>query len=131
MTRAILIAIGVVSAILILLGRFAREEQHEEEVAVPRLRDPGPPVTLTGLDPVEGETGTPVILHGTNFTLDRGMRRMVAVHFGGKLVKVIRVASDHELIVEVPRGKPGDVVDVHATFDPGGKTKLAKAFTYR
>jgi hypothetical protein len=107
------------------------KKQDDEEIAMPVLRDNGPWITLSGVEPSEAEPGTPVILKGSNFAAARDQRALIAVHFGGKLVKVIRVASDRELIVEAPKGKPGDVVDVHATFDPGGKAKLAKAFTYR
>jgi hypothetical protein len=116
---------------LLASGCCRSSKAPEEDSDLPRVRNPGPNITLSSLEPAEAEPGTPIIIHGTNFAAPREQRRLIAVHFGGKLVKVIRVAGDNQLIVEAPRGKPGDIVDVHATFDPGGKARLAKAFTYR
>jgi hypothetical protein len=54
----------------------------------------------------------------------------VKVYFGGQQGMVSRFASDSELIVEAPGGKPNDVVDVLIVFDPGGQLKIPKGFRY-
>ena len=43
---------------------------------------------------------------------------------------MVRFASDSELIVEAPGGKPNEVVDVLIIFEPGGEMKIPKGFTF-
>jgi len=87
-----------------------------------------PKLLVTGIDPQKGSDGTYVRIHGNRFTADGP--RSVKVYFGGQQAQVDRFESDSELIVTVPGGKIGDVVDVLIVFDPGGRTTLAKAFRY-
>jgi hypothetical protein len=91
---------------------------------------PPQPLTVTGIDPVRGDTagGTYVKIAGANFIADGA--RNVKVYFGSKQGTVVRFASDSELIVEAPGGKAGEVVDVLLIFEPGGEKKLVQAFTY-
>ena len=41
-------------------------------------------------------------------------------------VNAVRFASDSELIVQSPGGKPGDFVDITVQFEPGGEIKIQK-----
>jgi hypothetical protein len=54
----------------------------------------------------------------------------VKVYFGPRQGTVVRIASDEELIVEAPGGKPDEVVDVMLLFEPGGERTLVKVFTF-
>lgn len=85
---------------------------------------------VTGLDPEKGdvEGGTYVRVKGNRFTKD-GPRNM-KVYFGSRQGSVIRAASDSELIVEAPGGKPNEKVDVLIIFDPGGQIKIKDGFTF-
>jgi hypothetical protein len=91
---------------------------------------PAAPLSVTGIDPPRGDVGggTYVKLTGTSFVSEGA--RNVKVYFGSKQGTVIRFASDTELIVEAPGGKPNETVDVLLVFDPGGEIKLPKAFTF-
>jgi hypothetical protein len=42
----------------------------------------------------------------------------------------VRFASDSELIVEAPGGKPNENVDVLIIFEPGGELKIPHGFTF-
>lgn len=90
---------------------------------------PVAPVSLTGLDPEQGDVagGTYVVIKGESFTSEA---RNAKVFFGDKEATVVRFASDGELIVEAPGGKANATVDVKVVFDPGGEHTLPKAFTY-
>jgi hypothetical protein len=87
-----------------------------------------PKLLVTGIEPEKGADGTYVRIHGNRFTADGP--RSAKVYFGGQPAQVDRFESDSELIVTVPGGKIGDVVDVLIVFDPGGKLTLSKAFRY-
>jgi len=50
--------------------------------------------------------------------------------FGSRQGTVVRFASDSELIVEAPGGKPNETVDVLIIFEPGGELKIPKGFTF-
>ncbi len=95
---------------------------------------PEPPVApglaVTGIEPERGdvEGGTYVRIRGARF-LEDGPRN-VKVYFGSRQGTVVRFASDGELIVEAPGGRPGEQVDVLVIFDPGGELKLPNAFTF-
>ncbi|HEY5948016.1 MAG TPA: IPT/TIG domain-containing protein [Kofleriaceae bacterium] len=85
---------------------------------------------VTGIDPEKGDVngGTYVRIKGNRFIADGA--RNAKVYFGSRQGTVIRFASDSELIVEAPGGKPGEVVDVLIIFEPGGELKIAKGFTF-
>lgn len=89
----------------------------------PRLR-------VTGVDPDKGDAdgGTYVRIQGTRFTADGP--RSAKVYFGARQGTVVRFASDRELIVEAPGGKPNETVDVLIIFDPGGQLKISNGFTF-
>ena len=87
-----------------------------------------PKLLVTGIEPEKGTDGAYVRIHGNRFTAEGP--RSVKVYFGGQQAQVDRFESDSELIVTVPGGKVGDVVDVLIVFDPGGKLTLPKAFRY-
>jgi hypothetical protein len=85
---------------------------------------------VTGIDPEKGDVngGTYVRIKGNRFIADGA--RNAKVYFGSRQGTVIRFASDSELIVEAPGGKPNEVVDVLIIFEPGGELKIAKGFTF-
>ena len=85
---------------------------------------------VTGLDPEQGdvEGGTYVRIYGNRFIADGA--RNAKVYFGSRQGTVIRFASDSELVVEAPGGKPNEVVDVLIIFEPGGELKISKGFTF-
>jgi IPT/TIG domain len=85
---------------------------------------------VTGIEPEQGDVngGTYVRIKGNRFIADGA--RNAKVYFGSRQGTVIRFASDSELIVEAPGGKPNEVVDVLIIFEPGGELKIAKGFTF-
>jgi hypothetical protein len=85
---------------------------------------------VTGIEPNQGDSdgGTYVKIHGNRFLADGA--RNAKIYFGSRQGTVVRFASDSELIVEAPGGKPGETVDVLIIFEPGGEMKLAKGFTF-
>ena len=85
---------------------------------------------VTGLEPEKGdiEGGTYVRIKGNRFIADGA--RNAKVYFGTRQGTVVRFASDSELIVEAPGGKPNEVVDVLIIFEPGGELKISKGFTF-
>jgi len=85
---------------------------------------------VTGIDPEKGSTegGSYVRIKGNRFIADGA--RNAKVYFGSRQGTVIRFASDSELIVEAPGGKPNEVVDVLIIFEPGGELKIPKGFTF-
>jgi hypothetical protein len=91
---------------------------------------PGDTLRVTGIDPPRGDTmgGTYVMITGERFIADGP--RNVKVYFGSRQGTVIRFASDTQLIVQAPGGKPNETVDVLLVFDPGGQMKLPSAFTF-
>src|SRR5690242_11378535 len=85
---------------------------------------------VTGIEPEKGdaEGGTYVRIKGNRFIADGP--RNAKVYFGSRLGTVVRWASDTEMIVEAPGGKPNETVDVLIIFDPGGELKIAHGFTF-
>jgi hypothetical protein len=90
---------------------------------------------VTGIEPDRGdiEGDTHVIIKGNRFVAD-GPRR-ADVYFGNQQTgfrkgTVVRFASDKQLIVRTPGGKPGEVADVLVWFEPGGRLLIPNAFTY-
>jgi hypothetical protein len=89
---------------------------------------------VTGIEPEKGDVdgGTYVRLKGNRFTADGP--RNVKVYFGKdssmRQGTVVRFASDSELIVEAPGGKPNEKADVLIIFDPGGKLTIKDGFTF-
>ena len=85
---------------------------------------------VTGIEPEQGdvEGGTYVKIYGNRFVADGA--RNAKVYFGSRQGTVVRFASDSELIVEAPGGKPNEVVDVLIIFEPGGELKINKGFTF-
>ena len=85
---------------------------------------------VTGIEPEKGDIngGTYVRIKGNRFIADGA--RNAKVYFGSRQGTVIRFASDSELIVEAPGGKPNEVVDVLIIFEPGGELKVSKGFTF-
>jgi hypothetical protein len=85
---------------------------------------------VTGIDPEKGdaEGGTYVKIYGNRFIADG--TRNAKVYFGSRKGTVVRFASDSELIVEAPGGKPGETVDLLVIFEPGGELKISKAFSF-
>ena len=85
---------------------------------------------VTGIEPERGdvEGGTYVRIKGNRFIADGA--RNAKVYFGSRQGTVVRFASDNELIVEAPGGKPNEVVDVLIIFEPGGELKIPKGFTF-
>ena len=85
---------------------------------------------VTGIEPEKGDVdgGTYVRIKGNRF-IDDGPRN-VKVYFGSRQGTVVRFASDSELIVEAPGGKPNEKVDVLIIFDPGGQLKIKDGFTF-
>jgi IPT/TIG domain len=87
-------------------------------------------LTVTAIEPARGdaEGGTYVHIRGTRFTADGP--RDAKVYFGGRAGTVHRFASDTDLIVAAPGGKPNEVVDVLVIFEPGGQLKIPSGFRY-
>ncbi len=87
-------------------------------------------IKITSVAPDKGDAdgGTYTMIYGTGFL--NSSPRAAKVYFGARQGEVVRFASDGELIVQAPGGKPGEVVDVLVVFDPGGQTKLVHAFTF-
>jgi hypothetical protein len=85
---------------------------------------------VTGIEPEKGdvEGGTYVRIKGNRFIADGA--RNAKVYFGSRQGTVVRFASDSELIVEAPGGKPNENVDVLIIFEPGGELKIPKGFTF-
>ncbi len=85
---------------------------------------------VTGIEPEKGDTegGTYVRIKGNRFIADGA--RNAKVYFGSRQGTVIRFASDSELIVEAPGGKPNEKVDVLIIFEPGGELKIPNGFTF-
>jgi IPT/TIG domain len=85
---------------------------------------------VTGLEPDKGDVdgGTYVRIKGNRFIADGA--RNAKVYFGSRQGTVVRFASDSELIVEAPGGKPNETVDVLIIFEPGGELKIPKGFTF-
>ncbi|HEY0254798.1 MAG TPA: IPT/TIG domain-containing protein, partial [Kofleriaceae bacterium] len=85
---------------------------------------------VTGIEPSKGdvEGGTYVRIKGNRFIADGA--RNAKVYFGTRQGTVVRFASDSELIVEAPGGKPDEQVDVLIIFEPGGEMKIPKGFTF-
>src|SRR5689334_22434768 len=84
---------------------------------------------VTGLEPEKGdvEGGTYVKVFGANFI---NPTRSAKVYFGNRQGTVVRFASDSELIVEAPGGKPNEQDDVLIIFEPGGELKIPGGFTF-
>jgi hypothetical protein len=89
---------------------------------------------VTGLEPDHGDINgdTYVVIKGNGFL--NGNPR-ADVYFGTQQAgfrkgTVVRFASDKQLIVRTPGGKPGEVADVLVMFEPGGQKRIEKAFTY-
>src|SRR3954466_9298200 len=85
---------------------------------------------VTGIEPERGdvEGGTYVRIKGNRFIADGA--RNAKVYFGSRQGTVVRFASDSELIVEAPGGKPNETVDGLIIFEPGGELKIPKGFTF-
>lgn len=85
---------------------------------------------VTGIEPDKGdvEGGTYVRVKGNRFIADGA--RNAKVYFGSRQGTVVRFASDSELIVEAPGGKPNEQVDVLIIFEPGGELKIPHGFTF-
>lgn len=85
---------------------------------------------VTGLEPEQGDVqgGTYVRIKGNRFQADGP--RSAKVYFGSRQGTVVRFASDSELIVEAPGGKPNEKVDVLVIFEPGGQLKIKDGFTF-
>jgi hypothetical protein len=85
---------------------------------------------VTGIEPEKGdvEGGTYVRIKGNRFIADGA--RNAKVYFGSRQGTVVRFASDSELIVEAPGGKPNEKVDVLIIFEPGGELKIPHGFEY-
>lgn len=90
--------------------------------------DPGP--SVTAIEPTHGDAagGTYVKIVGSGFLA--GGARAAKVYFGASEGAVMRFASDREMIVEAPAGKPDETVDVVVRFAPGGEHRLPGAFTF-
>jgi hypothetical protein len=94
-----------------------------------------PVFKVTGIKPEVGDFqgGTYVRILGNRFlTDDKGNvgPGNAKVYFGSVRGEVIRFASDSELIVQAPGGKPGEVVDVLIVFEGRGELKIPKGFTF-
>lgn len=85
---------------------------------------------VTGIEPEKGdiEGGTYVRIKGNRFIADGA--RNAKVYFGSRQGTVVRFASDSELIVEAPGGKPNEQVDVLIIFEPGGELKIPHGFMF-
>lgn len=89
-----------------------------------------PKLKITGIEPDKGDAagGTYVRIYGNRFVADGA--RSAKVYFGDRQAASPRFASDGEMIVEAPGGKPNTTVDVLVIFEPGGELKLKNAFTF-
>jgi hypothetical protein len=93
-----------------------------------------PKLKVTNILPSEGDAagGTYVRIMGNRFTADG--TRSAKIYFGdpgkGQPGQFMRFATDSEMVVQAPGGKPGDVVDVLVIFEPGGELKIPKAFKF-
>jgi len=102
--------------------------------AVSACSDKDTKLKVTGIEPEKGDVdgGTYVRIKGNRFIADGP--RTTKVYFGtgasSRQGTVIRFASDSELIVEAPGGKPGEKVDVLIIFEPGGQLKIKDGFTF-
>ena len=77
----------------------------------------------------KGGPGDHLVIHGAGF--QNGGARRVRVFFDNYKAKVIKFIGDEEIRVEVPGGpEMGKTVDVQLVFEPGGATKLSRAFRY-
>ena len=85
---------------------------------------------VTGIEPEKGdiEGGTFVRIKGNRFIADGA--RNAKVYFGSRQGTVVRFASDSELIVEAPGGKPNEQVDVLIIFEPGGELRIPHGFMF-
>lgn len=85
---------------------------------------------VTGLEPEQGDARgeTYVRIKGNRFQADGP--RGVKVYFGSQQGTVVRFASDSELIVQAPGGKPNEKVDVLVIFEPGGQLKIKDGFMF-
>lgn len=99
-------------------------------VAVSACGDKDTKLKVTGIEPETGDMqgGTYVRIKGNRFIADGP--RVTKVYFGSRQGTVVRFASDSELIVEAPGGKPNEKVDVLIIFDPGGQLKIKDGFTF-
>jgi hypothetical protein len=88
---------------------------------------------VTNIDPDSGDVGGGqyVRIYGNGFTCDGNCVRNAKVYFGSRKGEVVRFASNTELIVQAPGGKPGEVVDILLRFEPGGEIAIRKAFTFK
>src|SRR3954467_9657017 len=107
-----------ITLLLVLLALFAACGNNDTKLKV------------TGIEPEKGdaEGGTYVRIKGNRF-IDDGPRN-AKVYFGSRQGTVVRFASDSELIVEAPGGKPNEKVDVLIIFDPGGQLRIKDGFTF-
>jgi hypothetical protein len=85
---------------------------------------------ITAIDPPYGDVdgGTYAVIKGERFMSDGA--RNVKIYFGTSAGTIVRFQSDHELIVQAPAGTLNEIVDVTVVFEPGGKLKLGRAFTF-
>ncbi|MGE5180931.1 MAG: IPT/TIG domain-containing protein [Acidobacteriota bacterium] len=85
---------------------------------------------VTGIEPDKGDAGggTYVRIFGNGFVTPNA--RSAKIYFGDRQAATPRFASDTEMIVEAPGGKPNASVDVLVIFEPGGELKLPHAFTF-
>jgi len=99
-------------------------------LAIGACGDKDTKLKVTGIEPEKGdvEGGTYVRIKGNRFTEDGP--RNAKVYFGSRQGTVVRFASDSELIVEAPGGKPNEKVDILIIFDPGGQLKIKDGFTF-
>lgn len=99
-------------------------------LAISACGDKDTKLKVTGIEPERGdvEGGTYVRIKGNRF-IDDGPRN-AKVYFGSRQGTVVRFASDSELIVEAPGGKPNEKVDVLIIFDPGGQLRIKDGFTF-
>ena len=89
-----------------------------------------PKLKVTGIEPAEADVNgnSYITIKGNRFVADGP--RNVKVYFGDRQGTVTRIPSDREIVVRVPPGKAGEVVDIVIVFDPGGQKKLDKALRY-
>ncbi len=94
-----------------------------------------PVFKVTDIKPNTGDAqgGTYVRIIGNRFlTDDKGNSapNNAKIYFGSVKGEVIRFASDSEMIVQAPGGKPGETVDVLIIFEGRGELKIPKGFTF-
>src|SRR4051812_36784348 len=99
-------------------------------LAIGACSDKDTKLKVTGIEPEKGDVdgGTYVRIKGNRFIADGA--RNAKVYFGSRQGTVVRFASDSELIVEAPGGKPNEQVDVLIIFEPGGELKIPNGFTF-